>query len=64
MAFNSGTNPTENLWALLKIKVSMGKPSNLKELIKRIETEWNILPIELAKQFISSMESRMENVIE
>ena len=42
----------------------MRKSSNLKELIKAIETEWNILRSELAKHFISSMESRTENVIE
>ena len=64
MAFNSGTNLTENFWVLLRIKVSMRKPSNVKELIKVIETEWNILPSELAQHFISCMESRIENVIE
>ena len=57
-------NPTENVLTLFKIKVSMRKPSNLKGLIKVIKTEWNMLPGELVKSLISSMESRIESVIE
>ena len=63
-AFSLSMNPTENLLALLKVKVSMRKPSNLKELIKAIKTEWNMLPSELVKNLISSMESSIESVIE
>ena len=57
-------NPIENLRAFLKIKVSMRKPSNLKELTKAIKTEWIVLPSELVKNLISSMESRVKSVLE
>ena len=63
-AFSPSMNPTENVLALFKTKVSMRKPSNLKGLIKAIKTEWNMLPGELVRSLISSMESRIESVIE
>ncbi|CAF4331666.1 unnamed protein product [Rotaria sp. Silwood2] len=63
-AFSPDMNPMENLWALLKIKVSMRKPSNIKELIKAIKQEWNLLPKELAENLMFSMKYRIESVID
>ncbi|CAF1588512.1 unnamed protein product [Didymodactylos carnosus] len=57
-------NPIENLWNILKIRVSDKQPRNLKSLIKTIQEEWNRLPIELASNLVDSMVARVAAVIQ
>jgi hypothetical protein len=57
-------NPIENLWTLLKIKVSQQKPKDLLTLTKAIKKEWMSLPKELAANLMSSMIDRVNALIE
>ncbi|CAF4387106.1 unnamed protein product [Rotaria magnacalcarata] len=63
-SFSPDMNPMENLWALLKVNVSMRKPYNIKKLIKAIHKEWKLLPKEPAQNLMSSMDRRVECIFE
>ena len=57
-------NPIENVWALLKGRVANRRPGNLDELELTIKQEWNALTRDYAFSLISSMPSRLKQVIE
>lgn len=57
-------NPIENLWTLLKINVSMRKPSNYNQLVKAIHKKWNLLPKELAENLMLGTNNRIQCAIE
>jgi transposase len=57
-------NPIENIWRLLKIKISKKKIQTVKGLKGEITKEWNRLPIELASNLVSSMKNRVTSLIE
>jgi len=57
-------NPIENLWSLLKKKVTQRRPKTLEDLLNVITNEWNELPNELAYNFINSMERRIQSLID
>jgi transposase len=57
-------NPIENVWALLKDRVANRRPGNLDELEQTIKQEWNALTRDYAFSLISSMPSRLKQVIE
>ncbi|CAF2863177.1 unnamed protein product [Rotaria sp. Silwood2] len=57
-------NPIENLWSLLKIKISNRKPKTIKDLKRAIYKEWNDLPKELASKLVWSMKNRVEELIQ
>ena len=58
------TNLIENLWSILKTRVAYRRPHLTKDLIKAINKEWNNLPKELALKLITSMEKRIEALID
>ncbi|CAF0792472.1 unnamed protein product [Rotaria sordida] len=57
-------NPIENLWPLIKTKVSNQKPKTIKNLTRAIYKEWNDLPPELASKLVWSMKNRVHDLIE
>jgi hypothetical protein len=52
-------NPIENVWRLLKIKISKKKIRTIKGLKGEITKEWNRLPDQLALNLVASMKSRV-----
>jgi transposase len=57
-------NPIENVWRLVKIKISKKKIKTIKGLKGEIVKEWNRLPDQLAENLVSSMRRRIEALIE
>ena len=57
-------NPIENLWSILKTKVTYRRPHTIKDLIIAINKEWNNLPKELELRLINSMKNRIEGLID
>lgn len=57
-------NCIENVWKILKVRVYYRKPKTLKQLAKIVREEWNRLPVELAEKLVSSMNKRVEALIE
>lgn len=56
-------NPIENVWQILKNKVSKTKINTKDGLIKCIETKWNEIDDNIIKNLISSMPMRINEVI-
>ena len=57
-------NPIENLWALLKTKVSQRQPSCLEEMRKVIKEVWvHELSPDYCLNLVSSMQRRLQEVI-
>ena len=57
-------NPIENLWKLLKFKVAEHRASNIHQLKKAIKKEWQLLPSDMGKRLVASMERRISAIIE
>ncbi len=57
-------NPIENVWQLLKIKISKKKINTTMRLKAELTKEWNQLSIELAKNLVGSMKRRVAALIE
>lgn len=57
-------NCIENVWHVLKIRVSNRRPRNLDELKKTVKSEWGKLSKEYAKKLIDSMPRRVKAMIE
>ena len=57
-------NPIENVWRIVKDKVTKLEPSTLKQLEVAIKQVWSDLPTNLAENLILSMPKRMELVIQ
>ena len=58
-------NCIENLWEYLKVKLGEYKhpPSGIIELWKRVEKEWEAIPLDMCQKLIASMPRRIEAVI-
>lgn len=57
-------NPIENLWTIIKNKVSIQNPSSMQELMNCIKVVWTTgISDELCHNLISSMPERIKNVI-
>ena len=57
-------NPIENLWAVLKQRVSSRNPRNKSELIQFAKEEWLGIPQAMVRKTIESMPRRLSQVIE
>ena len=58
------SNPIENLWTVLKDKVSEKQPTNTKELEEAIKAVWVLeLSAEYCRSLVESMPKRLEAVI-
>ncbi|GES96182.1 IS630 family transposase [Rhizophagus clarus] len=57
-------NPIENVWQLLKIKISKKKINTTRILKAQLAREWNQLSEDLAKNLVNSMERRVTALIE
>lgn len=57
-------NPIENVWQLLKIKISKKKINTTSTLKAALTREWNQLSVELARNLVRSMERRVAALIE
>ena len=61
---SSDLNPIENLWSVLKDKVSEKQPTNTKELEETIKAVWVLeLSAEYCRSLVKSMPKRLEAVI-
>ena len=57
-------NPIENLWTVLKDKVTEKQPTNTKELEEAIKAVWVLeLSAEYCRSLVESMPKRLEVVI-
>lgn len=56
-------NCIENVWAVLRLKVSNRKPHNLEQLKRAIKTEWSKLSIEYAAKLVDSMPRRVQALL-
>ncbi|CAG8756100.1 10230_t:CDS:2, partial [Rhizophagus irregularis] len=54
----------ENVWQLLKIKISKKKISTTRKLKAELTKEWGQLPVQLAENLVNSMGRRVEALIE
>ena len=57
-------NPIENVWHLLKSRVSKRQPKTVKQLKRVIRSEWKNFDQNLAQKFSNSMSQRIEALIE
>lgn len=58
-------NPIEHLWTHIKNRLNdyPDFPSSLAELERRIEVEWNKIPVEVCRNLVESMPKRLAAVI-
>ena len=56
-------NPIENIWQLLKIKISKKRIRTIKGFKSEIKKEWNNLPYDLAAKLAQSMKNRIKTLI-
>lgn len=56
-------NVIENLWAILDLEIRKRQISNKNDLKKALLEEWAKIPIETTKKLVSSMETRLKDVI-
>ena len=56
-------NLIENIWSMLKQKVSERNPRNQKTLLKMIKEEWENIDVNIIKKAIDSMSLRLNDVI-
>lgn len=64
MTPSTDQNPIENVWQLLKIKISKKKISTTRKLKAELTKEWGQLPVQLAENLVNSMGRRVEALIE
>ena len=58
-------NPIENLWSIIKYRLSRKQLSNKEDLIVNFISEWNsMLGDEICQNLIKSMPKRVEKVIQ
>ena len=64
--YSPDMNPIENVWAILKQRLSKRKvkPQTEDELWAAIEEEWNALDLETIRNCVKSFERRLKNVIQ
>ena len=57
-------NPIENIWRIMKIKISKKKIRTINGLKAQLVKEWKALPKELAENLVESMNRRTASLIE
>jgi hypothetical protein len=57
-------NPIENIWRIMKIKISKKKIRTINGLKAQLVKEWKALPKELAENLVESMKRRTASLIE
>lgn len=55
-------SPIENIWALLKLRISHREPRNIIDLKQLIVEEWNSITSEVCKKFIQSIPNRLNKI--
>ena len=57
-------NPIENLWTILKKKVSLRRPTNTKDLQDAVQSVWCLdITMALCKNLVDSMPKRIKQVL-
>ena len=56
-------NPIENLWAILKDRVTERQPKNEDELCKVLEEEWWAIPQSFIQRLIDTMDERVKRCL-
>jgi len=64
LSMSPDQNPIENVWQLLKIKISKKKINTTKGLKGELRKEWNRLSNQLAENLVNSMKRRVAALIE
>jgi transposase len=62
-AMSPDQNPIENVWRIMKIRISKKRIGTTRGLKAELTKEWNQLPRELAVELVNSMKSRVEALI-
>ena len=62
-AMSPDLNPIENLWAIMKAKVSELRPQNKEQLIEYVIAVWNSLEQQMISNLVDSMKERLEAVV-
>ena len=62
-ANSTDLNPIENLWALLKQRVQVKAPKDIKELENIVKAEWETFDPQFLSKFVDSMKRRCQLVI-
>ena len=57
-------NPIENLWQILKMKMSSKQVNTIKGLKSEIKKAWNQLPKDLAYKLAQSMKKRLKALVD
>lgn len=57
-------NPIENVWRIMKIRISKKKIRTINGLKAELVKEWKSLPNELARNLVESMQRRITALIE
>lgn len=63
-ANSADLNPIENIWGIMKVKISQRNPKNVEELKQFIQEEWNNINPTTIKNLINSKKNRVKEVIE
>ena len=63
-SYSPDLNPIENVWSVLKHKVSERNPKTKFGMIKVLKEEWNNIDDSILKKVVESMSKRMQLVIE
>ena len=56
-------NPIENVWSILKERISEKNPLTKQQLIDVAQQEWDDIPQQQIQNIIKSLPSRLETVI-
>ena len=56
-------NPIENLWRVLKVRVSKRQPRNLKQLEEICREEWSKIPPNVCQNLVSKYRKRLHAVV-
>lgn len=56
-------NPIENLWRVLKVRVSKRQPRNLKQLEQICKEEWSKIPPNVCQNLVSKYRKRLHAVV-
>jgi len=62
--YSPDLNPIENLWAVLKVKISARQPTTTAQLAHYIKEEWFSLPVSLCVRLVQSMPHRCEKLLQ
>uniref|UniRef100_A0AAZ3PQJ5 Transposase Tc1-like domain-containing protein n=2 Tax=Oncorhynchus tshawytscha TaxID=74940 RepID=A0AAZ3PQJ5_ONCTS len=61
--FGINSNPIENLWRELKVRVAKHQPRNLNDLEKICKEEWDKIPPEMCANLVANYKKHLTSVI-